>query len=1046
MQLRSKCLSHKPIRYFGLVMPVMAVFFVSSLFAQPIMRWDSLGVNLRQGYNIFWNQAKAQDPVSGDMVVAWSDCRTGDRDIYAQKINQNGVLLWGRSGKQIVQAISHQENPQVIYAGDGNWIFAWVDWRLTPEEVAGKGIYQGDIFAQKVNSNGNPLWNPAAIAVCTAWAGQENIRLVSDGSGGVIVIWQDQRASYCISAQHVTSTGDIAPGWPSDGLSITGTNWGYYPAAVTDGRGGTIIAWEGYGASYDIYAQRVTPEGDLLWGANGQVICNYSGYQYQPQLCTDGQGGAYIVWHDDRSESYEGDVYFQRVDSTGNPYYEVNGRVLCNAPNYQQHCYIIPADGGGAIFCWQDFRNNPNNSDGDIYAQKVDTSGIALWGANGYPVCTADENQQLPGLISDGEGGAIIGWSDNRLTGNNDYDIYAQRISFSGTQLWTTDGTVVCNANNQQNYVILNSDLEHGAFFFWTDNRNGSIGIYEQHLNSSSNLNLQPNGVLIHYGISGDAWEPHMVQTIPGQVLVAWLDDRYSQYYYTNLFIQLLDSSGTPLLAENGRVVSADSIYWGGGDLQLASDLQQGGLLVWPDHHYLQAGQIYAQRIDSRGNVLWAEGGVHVYSINASQQYPRVAGDGTGGAFVVWSGSISSYNYHVYAQRLNANGIQIWGQPVQLSFGSSDEDDCCYGAIPDGEGGVLVVWVTGPWPNFYILAQKLSPSGDEVWQSGGIRVTNVVSRQEYPTMIADGSGGAVIVWRDQRDLVNYNLFAQRIDRFGNYVWPDSGLSVCDVPGDKWDANLVQDCNGNVFVLWDDYRNGYDEHLYLQKITLDGELTFPPSGVPVCIWSIYQVSPKMVSDTRDGVYITWESYPDTFYYGDIYCAHINGAGQLVEPTRLWQPTGNIVCNALFDQNYPAIAQDGAGGCIIAWDDARAMTLGGTDPELFAQRVNDGTITSGIGNGITAIPYEFRLEQNYPNPFNPTTRINYSLAQGGHVYLIIYDILGRKVCTLQNQFMTAGIYHVIWNGEASSGDPVASGVYFYKLQAPGHSQVRKMVLLK
>jgi predicted outer membrane repeat protein len=89
----------------------------------------------------------------------------------------------------------------------------------------------------------------------------------------------------------------------------------------------------------------------------------------------------------------------------------------------------------------------------------------------------------------------------------------------------------------------------------------------------------------------------------------------------------------------------------------------------------------------------------------------------------------------------------------------------------------------------------------------------------------------------------------------------------------------------------------------------------------------------------------------------------------------------------------------------------------------------------------------LHQNYPNPFNPTTTIRYEIAgAGGHVTLAVYDVDGRLVATLVDEHQTFGVKYVTWNGENSTGERVASGVYFYRLTAPGFNQVRKMTVLK
>ena len=89
----------------------------------------------------------------------------------------------------------------------------------------------------------------------------------------------------------------------------------------------------------------------------------------------------------------------------------------------------------------------------------------------------------------------------------------------------------------------------------------------------------------------------------------------------------------------------------------------------------------------------------------------------------------------------------------------------------------------------------------------------------------------------------------------------------------------------------------------------------------------------------------------------------------------------------------------------------------------------------------IPNDFSLNQNYPNPFNPSTKIAYEISQKGMVRLNVYDVLGREVDVLINDFQVPGRYEVIF-----SGNNLSSGIYFYKLETEAFSQVKKMILLK
>jgi hypothetical protein len=93
-----------------------------------------------------------------------------------------------------------------------------------------------------------------------------------------------------------------------------------------------------------------------------------------------------------------------------------------------------------------------------------------------------------------------------------------------------------------------------------------------------------------------------------------------------------------------------------------------------------------------------------------------------------------------------------------------------------------------------------------------------------------------------------------------------------------------------------------------------------------------------------------------------------------------------------------------------------------------------------------PAHFSLSTNYPNPFNPETRIGYSLPKASHVKLEIFNILGQRIKTIVDEDQTIGNKEVVWDGTDVRGEQVASGVYFYRLQAKDFVQTKKMVLMK
>jgi hypothetical protein len=119
------------------------------------------------------------------------------------------------------------------------------------------------------------------------------------------------------------------------------------------------------------------------------------------------------------------------------------------------------------------------------------------------------------------------------------------------------------------------------------------------------------------------------------------------------------------------------------------------------------------------------------------------------------------------------------------------------------------------------------------------------------------------------------------------------------------------------------------------------------------------------------------------------------------------------------------------------------------QLAHDQVNpvfEGISVALSGGAGSRLPTSYALMQNYPNPFNPSTEIAYSLPSPGDVQLKVYNVLGQEVVTLIDEQMPAGEHVVTWDGRASDGTSVSSGVYFYRISANQFSETKKMMMLK
>ncbi len=327
-------------------------------------------------------------------------------------------------------------------------------------------------------------------AICTATSNKSWPTIVSDGAGGAIITWMDGRSSnQDIYAQRINASGVVQ--WTADGVAIcTATNDQESPTIVSDGAGGAIITWHDLrSGNSDIYAQRINASGVVQWTADGVAICTATNYQLKPTIASDGAGGAIITWDDDRSGSDYPAIYVQRINASGVVQWTADGVAICTATSYQVSPTIVSDGAGGAIITWNDFRSGGDYS--HIYAQRINASGVVQWTADGVAtggvaIGPEPKEESRPTIVGDGAGGAIITWRDQRSGIYS--DIYAQRINASGVVQWTADGVAIGTATNDQESPNIASDDAGGAIITWQDYRSGSGDIYAQRVRSDGTL------------------------------------------------------------------------------------------------------------------------------------------------------------------------------------------------------------------------------------------------------------------------------------------------------------------------------------------------------------------------------------------------------------------------------------------------------------------------------------------------------------------------------------------------------------------------------
>jgi len=195
-----------------------------------------------------------------------------------------------------------------------------------------------------------------------------------------------------------------------------------------------------------------------------------------------------------------------------------------------------------------------------------------------------------------------------------------------------------------------------------------------------------------------------------------------------------------------------------------------------------------------------------------------------------------------------------------------------------------------------------------------------------------------------------------------------------------------------------------------------------------IWRYEKGQEYMLFDFYHGNYPSYTTYPE------IDIARVTTNVEITVPAGHFTNCVDIYFPRSFnDESIGYVFAPGVG--IVRWYGPFYA------PTSLVHAVVNGKLISSVDMTSAGVPSEFTLEQNYPNPFNPSTTVKYELPRTSHVNLSVFDILGREVSVLVNDKRDSGVYEV--NFDASN---LASGVYFYRLQAGDYVATKRLLLLK
>jgi hypothetical protein len=676
-----------------------------------------------------WQSALVADSSDGAFLV-WAGALNGT--VFAQRLTNSGGVAWG-GAVLLNQCGGSVPRLDAIVGINGSALVLW--------ECRINGMSYGRIA--KVTQNGDQPWGADGIPVGVNPALPQTMRLCGDGTGGCYVAWSDRRdlQNPNLYIQHFDADGQYQ--WPQSGVTLCNADGseGFCRIAPSNNGGlndGVLAVWEDRrvnGTVKEIYAQKMSVQGEPLWISNGVKVCGDAGgtssnpsgaTREEPELVSDSAGGLISVWSDDRTQTSEYynrmDLYGGRVLSDGTLSWGESGRAVADGLHREGGQTLLPGD--GATVLYRDQRHGSMS----LRAQKISLTGQRQYLDSGVVIAEGwDTGVVSTQSVALGGGRAAIAWMDWRS--NDQTRLYYQIVNGDGS-VEQADGGIPL--------VIPDDTLTHqfDAFRMCTDNAGGFYVVYLEfmgsnagrlarmaHVNNAGNLMTDPAGVII----------PLPPNTV--EVSKAWC----APYGVEGCYVALERYT--------------------------------------PD--YVQ--DISILRLNSTGSACWADA-VLLTDITTNERIVNVIGNPEGSCSVIWLAGTWEHK-RLQAARIHPEG---WVQNTSTLVANMRELDDQF-SIADDNNGFFVAWtqMRGTSDQLTVYVQHINAQDDPVWTPGGVGLNPNQVDQSGPALAHDRAGNLFVFWTESNSMTASDIIGQKLSATAQPLWSDRGIIVCGAAGDQY---------------------------------------------------------------------------------------------------------------------------------------------------------------------------------------------------------------------------------------------------------------------
>jgi len=523
--------------------------------------------------------------------------------------------------------------------------------------------------------------------------------------------------------------------------------------------------------------------------------------------------------------------------------------------------------------------------------------------------------------------------------------------------------------------------------------------------------------------LSGEQVLPKVAVCTDGNLYVSWFSMEFGNY---NVRLQLLDKDGNAIWTSNGILVSSQPQMSWLTDWDLSVDPDNYALVTFQDIRNSDNNPV-GYRVSPTGEQMWGPDGIELSNSSNFEPSPKVCATEAGNAIFAWQ-SEAAINSEVHLQKVSPSGDLLWDEGLVLA--KSGINVTYPFLFPAGDDNIYFIWheETGPYwaPNRGLYVQKIDTEGNFLWENDLVIYAPVPSGPVITLQMSqDNSGGIVFSWYGNDVGTHFNCWVQYMDEEGNLTMSQNGLVVSTsmARNHMYPAPIFLPQSQEIIIYFSEQDlNQNQRGLYAQKLDIQGNRLWTDEGKQLIALSDNDYSLPMSSGLDDMAICVYQAYEFGNYVDSkVQAVMLNSEGNFV-----WTEEFIDMSNYQSSKLHAVLTNHFFGQWVAIWEDER--NDGG---DIYAQNIQpDGTlgmVISSINNNIADQETDNILVN--PNPFTAEVILTFSSPLKGEITFKVFNIDG--LCLQNSKHLKIGD-EISLKWDATEFPP---GFYLYKISFNG-----------